>query len=184
MMNNANRVAGAQTTNNVAGAQMQSNANQVAGAGMMNNANRVAGAQTTNNVAGAQMQNNVAGAQTQNNVAGAQMQNNVAGAGMMKKENPVAGVSDNKSVMGLSKKALLKRLQVCEFVLVEVNLYLDTHPNDQAALDYFRKYVAMKEETEKEYVDRYGPIVATQAARGNTWAWIKEPWPWEMEREG
>ena len=34
---------------------------------------------------------------------------------------------------------LLRRLQICEFTLVECNLYLDTHPNDAEALKYYKK---------------------------------------------
>lgn len=39
-----------------------------------------------------------------------------------------------------NREMLLKRVQICDFILVETNEYLDTHPNDQAALDYFKKY--------------------------------------------
>ncbi len=50
-----------------------------------------------------------------------------------------------------NRKALLKRLQVCDFVLTEVALFLDTHPTDQDALACYQKYLILKRETLTEY---------------------------------
>ncbi len=84
-----------------------------------------------------------------------------------------------------SKAVLLHRLQVCDFILVELNLYLDTHPDDPEAIRSFEKHRAMREETAKAYTDRYGPITAKDpaAVSGGRWRWVDGPWPWELDME-
>ena len=81
------------------------------------------------------------------------------------------------------RKNLLRRLQICDFTLVECNLYLDTHPDDQNALAYFQKYRKMRDETKAEYVRKYGPIRAEDVTSDTTWTWIDSPWPWEYTEE-
>ncbi len=74
---------------------------------------------------------------------------------------------------------LLKKLQICDFLLTEASLYLDTHPNNTMALDYFNKHNKIREEVLKEYVERYGPITKSDCNNNNTWKWVNNPWPWE-----
>ena len=38
------------------------------------------------------------------------------------------------------RRTLLDRVQMYEFAVIEANLYLDTHPQDQDALKYHDKY--------------------------------------------
>lgn len=76
---------------------------------------------------------------------------------------------------------LLKRLQICEFVLVEMNLFLDTHPDNKAALDFYKKYLKMQRDAKNEYVSKYGPITASDYNGEGRWNWIDNPWPWENE---
>ncbi len=78
-----------------------------------------------------------------------------------------------------SRETLLKRLQVCDFNLAETALYLDTHPTDKEALEYYKKYLQMQKETTETYVANYGPIMHSQAAGETKWEWIENPWPWE-----
>lgn len=79
--------------------------------------------------------------------------------------------------------AMLKEIQELEFAAVELNLFLDTHPQDQAAL---RDYQAVSEKllaARKRYEEMCGPLTATWpgAASHRQWLWIQEPWPWEIE---
>ena len=39
-----------------------------------------------------------------------------------------------------TRQTLMKRVQMYEFALVEANLFLDSHPDDQEALKYYSKY--------------------------------------------
>ena len=82
-----------------------------------------------------------------------------------------------------SKAVLLNRLQVCDFILVELNEYLDPHPDDTEALKSFEKHRMMREQTAKTYTERFGPIVPTDSTSTTRWSWIDDPWPWETDAE-
>ena len=42
-------------------------------------------------------------------------------------------------MMNANKETMLRRLQAADFVLHETVLYLDGHPTNQKALEFFRK---------------------------------------------
>ena len=73
---------------------------------------------------------------------------------------------------------LLRRLQICEFTLVECNLYLDTHPNCPIAMQYFQNARRMNCQAMKAYEEVNGPLQVADAD-SNNWNWINGPWPWE-----
>jgi spore coat protein JB len=79
------------------------------------------------------------------------------------------------------KSALLKRVQICDFTLDEVGLFLDTHPEDQAALAYYKKHQMLKKEAMEQYQMKYGPLTAEDYCYNDRWTWIDNPWPWERE---
>lgn len=77
---------------------------------------------------------------------------------------------------------LLRRMQELEFIAVELNLYLDTHPNDtRAIMEYNRVSDELKRIGEK-YISDCGPHLGFGLARNNakTWLWAEQPWPWEV----
>ncbi len=74
------------------------------------------------------------------------------------------------------KAALLHRLRVCTFAVVEANLYLDTHPDDQKALAFYREHLASMEQLKAEWEQETGEIFG---ADGDRWAWVDTPWPWQ-----
>lgn len=82
-----------------------------------------------------------------------------------------------------NRKKLLRKLQICDFLLTEASLYLDTHPNNTMALDYFNKHNKIREEVLKEYTEKYGPITKSDCKSSNTWKWVNNPWPWENEED-
>jgi spore coat protein JB len=83
-------------------------------------------------------------------------------------------------IVDRQQKELLHQIMEASFVLVETNLYLDTHPNDQIALglhnDYSRKY----NELVNIYEKRYSPLSYTEASR-DYWSYVDAPWPWDIE---
>ncbi|MCL2034903.1 MAG: spore coat protein CotJB [Oscillospiraceae bacterium] len=76
---------------------------------------------------------------------------------------------------------LLKRVQVCDFALNDAALFLDTHPEDKDALDFYKKHLRLREEAAKEYTSKYGPITKADYDGGPRWTWIDGPWPWQNE---
>lgn len=75
------------------------------------------------------------------------------------------------------REELLFDIMKYDFAINDLNLVLDLNPNDEKLLELFKKYVALLCEKELEYVKLYGPL-QVEEAEGNTFDWIKEPWPW------
>lgn len=74
------------------------------------------------------------------------------------------------------RERLLRRISSYDFAVVELHIYLDTHPSDQSAKAKLEEYLAKSNELRNEYVRKFGPIKASDA---NSWGWISNPWPWD-----
>ena len=76
------------------------------------------------------------------------------------------------------RRKLLEKISVVDFAIVELQLYLDTHPNDTAAAVKLNEYKLKSRELTKEYEAKFGPI-SSKNQNTNRWAWISSPWPWD-----
>lgn len=75
---------------------------------------------------------------------------------------------------------MLKELMALDFMLIELNLYLNTHPYDQKALMIFMSTAQRAKMARENYERMYGPITAG-ASNSFPWPWIESPWPWELQ---
>lgn len=82
---------------------------------------------------------------------------------------------------GLSKDGLLKKIQEAGFAIVDLNLFLDSHPDNKMALDFFRDVQEQYAALRKEYEKMCGPLTVTGTNTEQGWTWIQNPWPWELE---
>ena len=55
--------------------------------------------------------------------------------------------------MNETARNLMKRIDDASFAMDDVILYLDTHPDDRNALNYYRYVVALRKEAVKAYQD-------------------------------
>ena len=78
------------------------------------------------------------------------------------------------------KEELMYKLQEYCFNAHEINLYLDTHPNDSAMIGLYNQYKEMADRYTKEYENKYG-LISLDVDDSNYWKWINSPWPWESE---
>lgn len=79
-----------------------------------------------------------------------------------------------------SQKEMMKKIQELGFVLVELNLFLDTHPNEEQARALYNKYSAELSALREEYNEKFGPTLNFGICpTGNSFSWIDSPWPWE-----
>ncbi|KAB2951980.1 spore coat protein CotJB [Heliorestis acidaminivorans] len=77
---------------------------------------------------------------------------------------------------------LLKRIMELDFVLLELNLFLDTHPDDQAALRDFAKVQEEVKRLKLAYEQKYGLLtIYGYCPERYPWNWIETPWPWEIK---
>lgn len=80
-------------------------------------------------------------------------------------------------------RQLLQRVDELSMMTVDLNLYLDTHPYDEEAMEAFCKYNEMLQMAVKEYEKYYGPLRVSHAKPENKWTWALTPWPWQKECE-
>ncbi len=81
----------------------------------------------------------------------------------------------------MSREKLMREIQEVGFALVDLNLFLDTHPNCKIALEYFRDMQKKYSQLQADYEMEYGPLTAFDTNTEQGWTWIKSPWPWELE---
>lgn len=81
-----------------------------------------------------------------------------------------------------NQAAMLKKIQEMEFVAVELNLYLDTHPCDQEAVNDYNCAVEALKRMRKEYEAQFGPLFnfGWGGFSEVPWQWMMGPWPWEL----
>ena len=79
----------------------------------------------------------------------------------------------------ISRKKLLRAIMEADFVLKELNLFLDTHPDHKAALSKFYTYQQKAMALKAEYEKFFGPLTPSVTECAEVWEWNKSPWPWE-----
>ncbi|SDI49859.1 spore coat protein CotJB [Alteribacillus bidgolensis] len=76
---------------------------------------------------------------------------------------------------------LMEELQAVDFVLVELTLYLDTHPNDTAAIQQFNEMAYYRHQLVPQIEQYYGPLQQFgNSYSGYPWNWNQSPWPWQL----
>ncbi|MBR3383485.1 MAG: spore coat protein CotJB [Clostridia bacterium] len=74
---------------------------------------------------------------------------------------------------------LMTRIGEVQFVCVELNLYIDTHPDDSAAVGDLNSYSALLRELIAEYESEYGPLMGFGHSPMEAGSWVCSAWPWE-----
>lgn len=80
----------------------------------------------------------------------------------------------------------MTELMAIDFVVDELELYLDTHKDDREAFDLYQTMLAMQKEAKERMVRMCGPICQTDQLGMDRYVWLNGPWPWELceKREG
>lgn len=84
--------------------------------------------------------------------------------------------------MGSDYYQLMHEIQAADFVLVELTLYLDTHPGDRQALQQFQQFSDYSRKLKKRYEKEFGALLQFGVSNnpGDTWKWSQGPWPWQV----
>lgn len=77
----------------------------------------------------------------------------------------------------MTREEMTKQLKCYRFAIIELGLYLDTHPDDEKALCLHKEYSNRFKELSDKYQKVYGPLTIMFPC--NKWRWLEEPWPWE-----
>ena len=81
-----------------------------------------------------------------------------------------------------TKESKLRELQELEFVAIDLNLYLDTHPDDDGAIkklkEHYEKIRTLRETYESEVTMLFSHHIKDKKDLDR---WINDPWPWEKQ---
>lgn len=78
------------------------------------------------------------------------------------------------------REEMIMKIRSLDFAIVELGLYLDTHPDDQRALCMHREYAKRLKELKDKYQKIYGPLSIFYPC--NKWRWLEEPWAYIVKR--
>ena len=85
--------------------------------------------------------------------------------------------------MGLVNRDLpstpLAEMMAIDFVVDELELYLDTHAEDEEAFTLYQTMLSLQKEARERYARRCGPILQSDMLGMDSYAWLSGPWPWE-----
>lgn len=83
--------------------------------------------------------------------------------------------------MDLERDDLLKQVMAADFTIIDLNLYLDTHPCDQRALMLYNNAIRNAKMLREAYERTFGPLTAYDSYSAYPWQWIQDPWPWDRK---
>ena len=76
--------------------------------------------------------------------------------------------------------SLAEQIRALSFVKTELELYLDTHPMCQTALDYYYQTIKELNRLTEMYQNTTGPLTAAGNMSTDRWQWVDGPWPWQQ----
>ena len=85
--------------------------------------------------------------------------------------------NENNNCNDNTRSEMMQKIKSYNFAIIELALYLDTHPDDEKALCLHNKYCKECKELKDKYQKVYGPLTINYPC--NKWRWLEEPWPWE-----
>lgn len=74
---------------------------------------------------------------------------------------------------------MLNDIGIIGFVLVDLTEYLDTHPFDKEAMNYFNHYSRIMKQLQREFSAKYYPLTTSLSESTREWTWVLSPMPWE-----
>lgn len=82
--------------------------------------------------------------------------------------------------MDARQEALLMKISEYEFVCVELNEYLDTHPRDMDARADFVCYAKALGDLIAAYEAEYAPLLNFGHSATAVGCWVCSKWPWQL----
>lgn len=81
----------------------------------------------------------------------------------------------------MNRDEMLKKLTALDFYVIDLHLYLNTHPTDRDAILKYNAVVKEANALRQEYQEQFGMLMAGSTASKCPWQWIEEPWPWQYQ---
>lgn len=80
----------------------------------------------------------------------------------------------------MTRDELLQKITAWDFYIIDLHLYLNTHPDDLEAIMHYNECVMQVKELREEYSRLYGMLLANNSISKQPWQWIENPWPWQQ----
>ena len=79
------------------------------------------------------------------------------------------------------RDALLREITILDFMALDLQLFLNTNPNNSDALSMYNDCTTRSQELKQQYEADYGPLTSFRSQGQPNWKWSSEPWPWEEQ---
>ena len=79
----------------------------------------------------------------------------------------------------MNQKDLYEWIMMLGFCAVDMMLYLDTHPDDEEALNYFNQCNTLYNAAKQSYQEQFDLLNAFSEQERFSWDWNTAPMPWE-----
>lgn len=90
-------------------------------------------------------------------------------------------MSENTKPIDAQYYKQLLELQQIDFGLLELALYLDTHPNDMKAIQQLNQWSEQRQKLAQQFELDYGPLLQFGHSYSKfPWQWVESPWPWQV----
>lgn len=76
------------------------------------------------------------------------------------------------------QEKMLLRIQELDFILNDLNLYLDINPKDTNVYNLFKNTAMELETLKNRYEEKYQVLKLMDDTKGK-YTWIDNPWPWD-----
>lgn len=74
-------------------------------------------------------------------------------------------------------RRLLQAVDEASFYMQDLNLYLDTHPNDTAAIEMFKEACKQYKACKEAFECSCYPLNACGSRDNECWDWLRGAWP-------
>ncbi|RCX13877.1 spore coat protein JB [Anaerobacterium chartisolvens] len=79
-----------------------------------------------------------------------------------------------------NREKMLKEVMAADFTVIDLNLYLNTHPCEHKTIMFYNAAVQRAKFLRDSFERMYGPLTPFTCMRC-PWPWIESPWPWEKQ---
>lgn len=85
-----------------------------------------------------------------------------------------------KEMTGMEME-MLKQISATRFMIVDLALFLNTHPMERETIVEYNRYVMQWRGLKENYDKNFGMLTQHDSLSPYPWQWKDEPWPWENE---
>ena len=89
-----------------------------------------------------------------------------------------------KDLDNLSREQLFMWVNQLSFCADDMMLYLDTHPDDKDALEYYNQCREVLKMAKIGYESKYGAFTLCNVSKLSEWNWNEGPYPWDNSEGG